>query len=159
MRNSSDSVSATMLGRETRRTSLGARSAGLLEPWLLCQPQAEVLGGDILQRVRLIKDRHLIIGQDIAAQPPDSQVGEEQRVIDDEDVSAVHALARLEVEALLVVLALATQAVAAIALHQFPDDGQRLHGEIALAAVLCPSGPFGDFGQLDVGGPLRQKVP
>ena len=111
--------------------------------------QAEVVGGDILDVVRLVEDDDAILRQDADVAPAERanhQVGEKEGVIDYEDVRLVELLARLEVEAVGVVGTALAQAVARIALDQLPDRPERTKLQVAAAAV---------------GGalrPLRQRV-
>ena len=56
--------------------------------------------------------------------------------------------AGLEVEAVVVVAAVAAQAVAAVALDEVPDGRQRLEAEVAAAAVLRLPRPAADLVQL-----------
>ena len=48
--------------------------------------QAQMIGGDVFQRVRLVEDDDLVIGQKTRPLAPQGQVAEEQGVIDDEEV-------------------------------------------------------------------------
>src|SRR2546430_15247018 len=97
--------------------------------------------GDVFERVSFVQDRHLILRQKAFADLLESQVDEEQRVIDDEHIGAEHLLARLEIEALLKVLALLAEAVVTVAFDEVPDTGMGTEVEVALAAVAGLLGP------------------
>ena len=45
--------------------------------------QAQVIAGDVLQRMGLVEHDDIVIGQDARPLPPQGQVAEKQRVIDD----------------------------------------------------------------------------
>ena len=81
---------------------------------------AQVVAGDRFDRVGFVEDHDVVVGQDADAGPPQGEVAEEQRVIDDEDLRVLHAAAVLVVEALVVRRAAAAHAVAAVAGHFVP---------------------------------------
>ena len=120
--------------------------------------QAKVVGGHVFQRVRLVEDDDLVIGKHATAAAAQGQVAEEQGVVDDQHVGPVNLPAGLVVEALVVVRALAAQAVAAVALHQVPDGGERLEAEVAAAAFGRTPGPAADVVQLIDGGVLDEQA-
>jgi len=63
------------------------------------------------------------------------QVAEEQGVVNDEQMGPGQSPPGLEVEAAVVVPALAAQAVARVALHQVPHRPQRLEAQVAAATL------------------------
>ena len=67
---------------------------------------AEMLPGDVFDRVRFIENRQIILRQILHARHTQRQIGEEQRVIDDQHISALHPpLGRLPEAALVIFLA------------------------------------------------------
>src|SRR5262249_34505126 len=109
---------------------------------------AEVVGGDGFERVGLVEDDRLVVGQDVAALLADFQVAEEQGVIDDEDLGAVHLLAGTEIEALGVVGTGPAKAVARVAVDRIPHHGQGLEAQVALAALPTLPGPPSELREL-----------
>ena len=73
---------------------------------------AEVLGRDILDRVRLVEDHVVVVREDPPTAHAQREVTEVERVVADENLRVLHASARGLEEALLVGRALATHAVA-----------------------------------------------
>ena len=67
----------------------GDVAAQFLEP-VVADGDAEILPGHVLHFVRLVEDHGVILGQDAAVVVlPSRQVGEEQVVVDDDDVAFV----------------------------------------------------------------------
>src|SRR5260370_39984193 len=98
----------------SQETSARARVVKLVEEVIeraAADADAQVVGRHIFQRMGLVKDNYLVIGQQARSLAPQNKVAEEQGVVNDKDVGAVHLLARPEVEALRVVGAGAAQAV------------------------------------------------
>ena len=99
----------------------------------------QVIGRHGFDRVRLVEDHDLVVGQNLGTLLAQRQIAEEQRVVDDQDLRIVHAASRAIVEALAVMRALASQAVAAVARHFVPhrarwaemSDRSRNHRTIA----------------------------
>ena len=83
--------------------------------------QSQVVAGDVLQRMGLVEDHHFVVGQDARPLPPQGQVAEEQRVVDDQDLRVLGPPPGLVVEAVAVAGALPAQAVAMIAFDFVPD--------------------------------------
>src|SRR5437763_1204909 len=96
----------------------------------------------------LVEDHDLVIGEQAAAAAAQGEGAEEQGLIDDQDVGPVNLPTSLVVEALVVVRALAAEAVAAVALHQVPDGGQRLEAQVAARAVGRLPGPTANLHEL-----------
>src|SRR5262245_54358356 len=115
--------------------------------------QSHMLGGYVFKGVRLVENDGPVIGQQTEAAAAQGEVGEEQGMVDDEDVRPEHGTTGLEVEASGVVLAVAAEAVAAVALDEVPHIGARLKGQVALAAILGLPRPFADLHEL-LGGAL-----
>ena len=65
------------------------------------EPQAQVIAGHRLQRVGLVEDHHVVLGQHADALHAEGQVGEVQGVIDDQDLGMAHPPPGLVVEAVL----------------------------------------------------------
>src|SRR5262245_24557802 len=103
--------------------------------------------GRVLQGVRLIQNRHVVVGQDADPLSPQGEVAEEERVVDDEEVGSENALPGSKVEALGVVLALSTQTIVTVAGDQVPDRSTWLGLQIASASVLRLPGPPADGNQ------------
>ncbi len=97
--------------------------------------QAQVLAGDRFEGVRLVEDRHGVLGQKPKARAPQGQVADEQGMIDHQQVGVEHPAPGLVKEALLVSRALASQAVAVLALHGLPDAGARSKIQVRATAV------------------------
>src|SRR5262249_11376360 len=139
------------VGEEGQQPAAAARVVELVEQVLDGAPadvQAEVLGGNVLQRVRLVEDDDAVVGQQAAAGAAQGQVAEEEGVVDDEELGPGHGPAGAEVEAAGVVGAGAGQAVAAVALDQVPHGRQRLERQVAAAAVLRLPRPAADLLEL-----------
>src|SRR5262249_49318477 len=136
-----------------RREDALVRSRGekliqeVLDPTLR-QTDAEVVRGDVFERVCLVENDGLILRKNPAAVPTDREVREKHRVIDDEDARSEYLLPSLEVKTVRVVRALATQTVAAVALHEIPHRFVRLHGQVRLAPVLRLARPAPDLNEL-----------
>ena len=95
-----------------RPESLRARCLQHIAPQILepvaADGDAEILAGDILQLVRLVEHDRVILGQNAAGQLLilQRQIGEEEMVIDDDDVALGRALVHQRDEAALELLAL-----------------------------------------------------
>ena len=112
------------------------------------EPQAQVIAGHRLQRVGLVEDHDVVLGQHALAVLPQSQVGEVQGVVDDEDLGVGHPPPGLVVEAGGVVRALAAHAVRRIAGHFLPHRRRRLVGEVGQGAVAGVPRPGLDLAEL-----------
>ena len=101
--------------------------AGYLKP--------EVVGGHVLQRVGLVEDDRVVVGQDLdpGARGPHREVGEEEVVVDEEQLGRRRAGAGAGDEALVPELALATKARVAGGGEIAP--GGELVGQVDLAPV------------------------
>ena len=107
----------------------------------LGEAQAEVLGRDVLDRVPLVEDHVLVGGQEPHAQPLQREVGEEKRMVADQQVAVFHAAARGLVEAFVPGRAPASHAVVCVRAGVIPhlrplQLGQR--GERSVARVVGP---------------------
>src|SRR5437764_8238862 len=69
-------------------------------------------------------------------------------MIDNQEIGVVDAPASLKVEALLVLGAILTQAIVAVAFDQVPYPGQRLKAQVTAAAALGFCRPFADAQEL-----------
>ena len=85
------------------------------------EPQAQVIAGHRLQRMGLVEDHDVVLGQHAHAFHAEGQVGEVQGVVDHQDLGVAHPPPGLVVEAGGVGGALAAHAVGAVAGHFFPD--------------------------------------
>ena len=103
--------------------------------------QAEVVAGDGLDLVGLVEDHHVVLRQDAHVLPPQRQVGEEQGVVDHQDLGVLHPPPGLVVEALGVHRALAAHAVAVVAGHFVPHGRQGAEIEVRQRAVGRLLGP------------------
>ena len=92
------------------------------------EPQAQVIAGHRLQRMGLVEDHDVVLGQHARAFHAQGQVGEIQGVIDHQDLGMAHPPPGLVIEACGVVRALAAHAIGRIAGHFFPHCGRRLVG-------------------------------
>ncbi len=111
-------------------------------------PQAQVVTRNGLQRVGLIEDRDVVLGQEAGARASQGQVAHEQGVVDDQDVGRPHSLASLEVEAVAELGAFLAQAVAVLGGHGVPDGRGGPEVEVGPAPVLGPVRPELDLGEL-----------
>ena len=122
--------------------------------------EAEVFGRDRFERVGLVEDDDVVLGQEAGPGAAEGEVGEEQGVVDDEDVGRPHPLSGREVEAVAEPGALLAQAVAVLAGHRVPDRPERLEVEVRPATVLRLAGPVPDLGELvELLGPGRKIEP
>ena len=100
------------------------------------EPQAQVVAGHRFQRVGLVEDDDVVPRQHAAgAVDAQSQIGEIQGVVDDEDLGVAHPPPRPIVEAIGVAGALAAHAVGRIAGDFLPHGGQGLVGQVGQRAV------------------------
>ena len=115
--------------------------------------QADVLGGDVLDRVRLVEDEEIVLEEDAALLllVHAAEQREEERVVQHQHVGGKDALARALEEAEAVVLrevrlvaANLRRAQAALGADLRPDLRVRLQLEVGAAAVLRFLGPRGD---------------
>ena len=107
-----------------------------------------MLAGHGLERMRLVEDRHVVLGKHPKARSPQGQVGDEEGMVDDQEVGRPDPPPGLEVEALLVPRAVAAQAVAVLALDRVPDARQRPEIQVGPGAVGRPVGPELDLAEL-----------
>ena len=112
------------------------------------EPQAQVIAGHRFQRMGLVEDHDVVLGQHAHALRAEGQVGEVQGVVDHQDLGVAHPPPGLVVEACGVGGALAAHAVGAVAGHFFPDRGRRLVGEIGERAVAGLARPGLDLAEL-----------
>jgi len=120
--------------------------------------QPEVIAGDRLDRMGLVEDDHVVVGQDAHLVSPQGQVGEEQGVVDDQDLGVLDAPAGLVVEALPIVGTLASHAIAVLAGHLVPDGRQGAEVEIRPRAVVGALGPAGNLAELLELGLAREEA-
>ena len=112
------------------------------------EPQAQVIAGHRLQRVGLVEDHDVVLGQHADALHAQGQVGEVQGVIDHQDLGMAHPPPGLVVEACGVGGTFAAHAVGAVAGHFVPHRGRRLVGEIGERAVGRVARPGLDLAEL-----------
>ena len=129
----------------------------------------ELAGGDLLaeeqrrgvrQLVRLVEDDRVAVGQQLGhAFVAQHHVGEEQVVVDDDDVGIERVLARLQHEARGVMRAVLPQAVVARRRDQRPDRGVLGHvGEFGAVAALGRTRERDDLRQVANVVARRQQV-
>ena len=82
---------------------------------------AEVIAGDTFHGVGFVENDDVIIWQDAGSDAAERDIAEQQRMIDDQDLSILRAAAILIVKALVVRRAATAQAVAAVAGEFFPN--------------------------------------
>ena len=86
----------------------------------LAEAHAEVLGGDLLEMVGLVED-HVLVGREKAdAARAQREIGEEERMVADEDVGVLHASPRGLVEAAVEGRAATAHAVVGVRLDLVP---------------------------------------
>ncbi len=114
-------VGATAVRAESASPALGVvESAQVVANCSFADLQSEMLACDILNGVRLIQHRQVIFRQIIHAGHAQCQVGEEECVIDDEQIAAVHsALGGLPVTG-VVEFAFLTQAISLLSADLVP---------------------------------------
>ena len=83
--------------------------------------QAQMSAGHRLHVVGLVEDHHFVLGQNAPAFASECQVGEQQGVIDDENLGVAYPATCPIVETLLVPGAFPAHAVAVVAGHFVPD--------------------------------------
>ena len=119
--------------------------------WALLIDKPQVVAGDGLQVVGFVEDDHVVLGQDAGLLPPQGQVGEEQGMVDDEDLGMVSPPPGLVVEAILIARAGPAHAVAVVAGHLVPDGRMGAKIEVrqrAVAAFLRPGGQLPKLGEV-----------
>ena len=85
---------------------------------------------------------------ELASETAEGEVGEEEGLVDDEDVGHLQLLTRLVKESVVVSLALLSQAVARIALDRLPHRRRWLEREVAPGPVARPPGPTAKVAEL-----------
>ena len=103
-------------------------------------------GGRVLEVVALVDHEARVRGQHrgvapVARRAPHREVGQQQMVIDDDDVGLRRFLARLEQKALLVHRAARALAEVRLGRDFVPDLGARRDRQIAQRSVVRPLGP------------------
>ena len=115
--------------------------------------QTQVLASDRFERVGLVENRHVVFGQQSESRRPQRQIGDEQRVVDDQDIRILSSPPCSIKKAVFIRRTLATQTIAILALHSFPNEGsgrkfrsERLPSEVlfdhmrTVASWSCSSG-------------------
>ncbi len=77
-------------GNEGEQAAAAAWAEQLVEQVLdgaAADLQAEVIGGHVLQRVRLVEDDDLVVGQQVRSLAAQGEVAEEQGVVDDQQLA------------------------------------------------------------------------
>ena len=123
----------------------------------LAKAYAQVIGGDVFERVGLVEDHGLVVRKQTRVLPTQRQVTEEQRMVDDDQVGPVCGLAGGEVEAVVVIRALPAEAIAAVRFHQIPDGRHWLQRQVGPAAVFRDAGPPADGDELIDRGVVREQ--
>src|SRR5438105_4397843 len=95
-----------------------------------------MLGRHVFESVRLVEDSNLVIRQQAGSHVPKRQITHKQGMVDDQEMSLAPLPAGFKVETVGVAGTLASQTIAAVALHQIPNRRQRLEIEVASTAVL-----------------------
>ncbi len=113
---------------------------------------ADVLRRDILESVRLVEDDEVVWKQDAAGVllrvRHAADEGEEERVVEHDDLRAKHALAKGLIEAAPVVAAGLRRAEVLFAADLLPDRCVRLLDEVAQRAVARGEAPLADAFEL-----------
>src|SRR5262245_22657373 len=107
-----------------------------------------MIGGDIFERMSLIEDDRVVIGQDATARAADREIGEKESVVHHQYVRTEDALPRGEVEAIGMLRTLSAEAVRAVALNEVPDGFVRLDWQVRPAAVGRLPRPAADLDEL-----------
>ena len=103
--------------------------------------QAEMLPGDVLHRVRFIQNHRIVFWKIIDPRRPQRQIGEKQRVIDDQNLPALHAPFGRLPKALVVELAFLPQAIPMLRAHLVPHISIRQDRQIGQRSVRGLAGP------------------
>jgi hypothetical protein len=111
-----------------------------------------MLAGHVLDRVRFVEDEQFVLRQVVHANHAQRQVREKQRMIDDQNIAALHAALRGLPEALVVEPAFFAEAVAVLGADLVPHVRLRQRGKISKGAIGRLIGPFFD-------GPQRFELP
>ena len=108
----------------------------------------KVIARHRLDRVRLVENHDVVIGQDARPLAPQRDVAEQQRMIHHQNLRMLHPPAILIVKALLIRRAAPAHAVAAVARRLVPNLPQRLKAQIAQRAVVRLFAPLANRPQL-----------
>lgn len=103
--------------------------------------QPHVVAGDGLDRVGLVEDRDVVVGQDAASLATHSEVGKEQRVIDDENVRVPDTSSSFEIVTVVERRTFFAQAVVAVTDDFIPDRAERSKRQVLqtpLGRLRCP---------------------
>ena len=118
-----------------------------------------MVGGHRFQRMGLIKNNRLVVRQDAGSLTPQSQIAEEESVIDDQDLSVVHSATRTVVETFVMLRTAAAEAVVAVAGHFIPHSSTRTKGHVAQRPIGRRGRPLIDPSQfLQLIVPSKQAV-
>ena len=82
---------------------------------------AELIGGDLRQRVSLVDHRQLVVRQKAGVVLPQNEIGNEQGVIDDQQVGLLRAAAGALIETGFVGRAAPAEAIAVLAADFLPN--------------------------------------
>jgi hypothetical protein len=107
--------------------------------------QAEMFTGDVFDGVGFVEDGQVVLGEIIDAGDAEGQVGEEEGVVDDEEIAALHALFGGLPEAVFEVGAFFAQAIVVFGADFVPDAGFGDGREIGEGAVGGVGGPLFDL--------------
>ena len=83
--------------------------------------QTQVLTGDGFKRVGLVENRQVVFRQQFESRSPQREIGDEQRVVDDQNIRILGSPPCSIKMAVFVRRTLAAQTVAILALHSLPD--------------------------------------
>ena len=121
--------------------------------------QPQVFGGDLLDGVGLVEDHDVIVGQQAPPLAAEGQVGEEQGVVDHQQIAIPDPPSGLVIQAVVVGRAALPQAVAMVAANFVPDFALRAEFQRGQAAIGGDSRPLDQSRQLvDLGGVGEQRV-
>ena len=81
--------------------------------------QSQMGAGDVLDRMGFVQNDRLVVGEDVDSFLPQGQIGEEECMVDDQDIGVVESFAGSEVEAVVVGRAFSSQAIPGFALEQW----------------------------------------
>jgi len=117
---------------------------GVEEASDLCVGDAHshVVTGGGFDVVGFVEDDGVVVGQDGGVALPECEVGEEEGMVDDEEVGILGAATGALVETLVVEVALVAHAVVSLAADALPEVGEWFKGQIGEGAVGGSIGPI-----------------
>ena len=112
--------------------------------------QSQAFGSGAFEMVRLVEDHHAMRRQVRGAGDAQREIGEVQRVVDDQHLCGLHAPPGALPVTAVEVLARPLQAVAVLGLHLLPDLRSRREVEVLARALARRQRPVDDASQLGV---------